>query len=114
MIEVFITGSPHTNTIVISPEIESGFVVKDNLDPFHCSPASSSVEPFIPNVGNDGWTSKASHVMGTAISNVLQPGTFVWFEKTQGLLMKVLPMDSDERMAVDEAFGCTRAFLTMW
>ncbi|GFV26657.1 e3 ubiquitin-protein ligase RNF13 [Trichonephila clavipes] len=38
----------------------------------------------------DGWTSRAAHFMGAAIPNVLQPGSFVWFEKTQGLLMKVL------------------------
>ncbi|GFV06590.1 uncharacterized protein TNCV_2949121 [Trichonephila clavipes] len=30
--------------------------------------------------------------MGAAIQNVLQPGTFVWFEKTQRPLVKVLPM----------------------
>ncbi|GFX57337.1 e3 ubiquitin-protein ligase RNF13 [Trichonephila clavipes] len=36
--------------------------------------------------------SRAAHVMGYAIPNVLQPGSFVWFEKTQGLLMKVLPV----------------------
>ncbi|PRD29106.1 UNVERIFIED_CONTAM: hypothetical protein NCL1_30387 [Trichonephila clavipes] len=30
--------------------------------------------------------------MGPAIPNVLQPGAFVWFEGTQGLLMKVLPV----------------------
>ncbi|GFW08164.1 uncharacterized protein TNCV_2979311 [Trichonephila clavipes] len=30
--------------------------------------------------------------MGAVIPNILQPGAFVWFEKTQGPLMKVLPM----------------------
>ncbi|GFX36361.1 uncharacterized protein TNCV_4932741 [Trichonephila clavipes] len=30
--------------------------------------------------------------MGTTIPNVLQPGAFTWFEKTQGPLMKMLPM----------------------
>ncbi|GFW74609.1 uncharacterized protein TNCV_961841 [Trichonephila clavipes] len=44
-----------------------------------------------PNGGIDGWASRATHIMGPAIPNVLQPGTFVWFEKTQGPLMKVLP-----------------------
>ncbi|GFX83236.1 uncharacterized protein TNCV_4988301 [Trichonephila clavipes] len=43
-----------------------------------------------PNKGIDGWASRAAHVMGAVIPNVLQPGTFVWFEKTQGILMKVL------------------------
>ncbi|GFW02053.1 uncharacterized protein TNCV_4853931 [Trichonephila clavipes] len=38
-----------------------------------------------------GEASRAAQVMGAAIPNVLQPGAFVWFEKTQGALMKVLP-----------------------
>ncbi|GFS78109.1 uncharacterized protein TNCV_4548951 [Trichonephila clavipes] len=37
----FTTGSPHTNTIVITAEIESGFFAKDELVPFRCSPVSS-------------------------------------------------------------------------
>ncbi|GFW54325.1 uncharacterized protein TNCV_3702861 [Trichonephila clavipes] len=36
-----ITGFPHTNTIVITAAIESGFVAKDDLVPFRCSPISS-------------------------------------------------------------------------
>ncbi|GFX66087.1 e3 ubiquitin-protein ligase RNF13 [Trichonephila clavipes] len=39
----------------------------------------------------DGWASRSAHVMSAAIPNVLQPDAFVWFEKTQGSLMKVLP-----------------------
>ncbi|GFV33764.1 uncharacterized protein TNCV_4568791 [Trichonephila clavipes] len=49
--------------------------------------------------------------MGTTIPNVLQPGAFVWFEKTQG------PTSEGATcawMAADEAVGCTRAFLTIW
>ncbi|GFX90698.1 e3 ubiquitin-protein ligase RNF13 [Trichonephila clavipes] len=45
-----------------------------------------------PNGCVDGWVSRAAHVMGSVIPNVLQPGAFVWFEKTQGPLMKVLPV----------------------
>ncbi|GFY11114.1 hypothetical protein TNCV_4471001 [Trichonephila clavipes] len=41
--EAFTTGSPHTNMIVITAEIESGFVTKDELVPFRCSPVSSCV-----------------------------------------------------------------------
>ncbi|GFW53463.1 e3 ubiquitin-protein ligase RNF13 [Trichonephila clavipes] len=36
--------------------------------------------------------SMAAHVMDTVISNVLQPGAFVWFKKTQVTLVKVLPV----------------------
>ncbi|GFY10585.1 e3 ubiquitin-protein ligase RNF13 [Trichonephila clavipes] len=42
--------------------------------------------------GIDGWASRAAHVRGAAIPNVLQPGAFVWFEKTHGPLVKVLPV----------------------
>ncbi|GFT95723.1 uncharacterized protein TNCV_310981 [Trichonephila clavipes] len=43
-----------------------------------------------PNGGVDSWVSRAAHIMGTAIPNVLQPDAFVWFEKTHVPLMKVL------------------------
>ncbi|GFW50905.1 hypothetical protein TNCV_3591871 [Trichonephila clavipes] len=49
--------------------------------------------------------------MGAAISNVLQPRAFVWFEKTQGPLMKVPPVPS---LGCDEAVTYTRVFRTMW
>ncbi|GFT25236.1 hypothetical protein TNCV_181081 [Trichonephila clavipes] len=45
-IEAFTTGSSHTNTIVITAEIESGFVAKDDLVPFRCSPVSSCAAPL--------------------------------------------------------------------
>ncbi|GFX17178.1 uncharacterized protein TNCV_2857011 [Trichonephila clavipes] len=38
----------------------------------------------------DGSSSRAAHVIGAAIPNVLQPGAFIWFEKTQRPLVKVL------------------------
>ncbi|GFX86661.1 hypothetical protein TNCV_1408601 [Trichonephila clavipes] len=40
------TGSPHKNTIVNTAEIESGFVDKDNLVSFLCSPVSSCMAPL--------------------------------------------------------------------
>ncbi|GFT01103.1 uncharacterized protein TNCV_4054921 [Trichonephila clavipes] len=89
-------GSPHTNIIVITAEIESGFVAKGDLVPFGTT----------PNGGFDGWASRAAHVMGAAIPNVLQPGAFTWFEKTQG------EGATCTWMAAVEAVGCTRAFLT--
>ncbi|GFV26581.1 uncharacterized protein TNCV_2102461 [Trichonephila clavipes] len=63
-----------------------------------------------PNVGVDGWASRATHVRGAGIPNVLQPGDFVWFEKTQE------PASEEATCAwraADKAVGCTRAFLTM-
>ncbi|PRD19113.1 UNVERIFIED_CONTAM: hypothetical protein NCL1_58405 [Trichonephila clavipes] len=46
---------------------------------------------------NDGWASRAAHVMGTAIPNVLSAVAFVWSEKTHKCylcspLVKVLPV----------------------
>ncbi|GFS71278.1 DUF4371 domain-containing protein [Trichonephila clavipes] len=45
-IEAFTTGSPHTNMTVIIAEIESGFVAKDGLVPFRCSPVSLCTAPL--------------------------------------------------------------------
>ncbi|GFX70128.1 hypothetical protein TNCV_4615661 [Trichonephila clavipes] len=45
-IEALTTGSPHTSTIVITAEIESGFVAKDDLVPFRCSSVSSCAAPL--------------------------------------------------------------------
>ncbi|GFS79702.1 uncharacterized protein TNCV_4241511 [Trichonephila clavipes] len=74
-------GSPHTNSIVTTAEIESGFVDKDDLVPFRCTPVSSCVAPLQTEA------LKAAHAMGAKIPNVLQPGTSVWFEE---LLVKVI------------------------
>ncbi|GFS53933.1 uncharacterized protein TNCV_3761541 [Trichonephila clavipes] len=54
--------------------------------------SSFLVHVTTPNRGADGWGSRAAHVMGAAIPNVLQPGAFVWFEKTRRPRMKVLPV----------------------
>ncbi|GFV45483.1 hypothetical protein TNCV_5124291 [Trichonephila clavipes] len=94
-------GFPHTNTIVITTEIESGSVVKDDLVPFRYSPVFSCAAPLQMEA------SRTAHVMGTAIPNVLQPSAFVWFEKTQGA-------PSGTWRAADEAVGTRRAFLTKW
>ncbi|GFV73404.1 uncharacterized protein TNCV_3389201 [Trichonephila clavipes] len=64
-----------------------------------------------PNGGVDGWASRAAHVMGAVIPNVLQPSAFVWFEKTQGA-----PSEGATCawIAADEEVGCSRAFLMKW
>ncbi|GFU01063.1 e3 ubiquitin-protein ligase RNF13 [Trichonephila clavipes] len=62
-----------------------------DLVQFRCSPFSS-VHGTTPNRGVDVWASRAAHVMGASIPNVFQQGAFVWFERTQGPLMKVLPV----------------------
>ncbi|GFW83766.1 hypothetical protein TNCV_668791 [Trichonephila clavipes] len=45
-----------------------------------------------PNGGIDGWASSAVQAMGTVIPNVFHLGAFELFEKTQGPLVKVLPV----------------------
>ncbi|GFX99707.1 uncharacterized protein TNCV_3053641 [Trichonephila clavipes] len=45
-----------------------------------------------PNRGVDVWASRAAHVMGATIPNVIQLGAFVWFKKTLGPLVKILPV----------------------
>ncbi|GFT79020.1 hypothetical protein TNCV_3093981 [Trichonephila clavipes] len=45
-IEAFTTGSAHTNTIVITAEITSGFVAKDDLVAFRCSSVSLCAAPL--------------------------------------------------------------------
>ncbi|GFX72475.1 e3 ubiquitin-protein ligase RNF13 [Trichonephila clavipes] len=57
---------------------------------FHSTEVQFPHARHLPNGDVDGWTSRATHVMDAAIPNFLQPGTFVWFEKIQGSLMKVL------------------------
>ncbi|GFV45369.1 uncharacterized protein TNCV_4491051 [Trichonephila clavipes] len=42
--------------------------------------------------GVDVLASRAAHVMGATIPNVLQTGAFVWFKNAQGRIMKVLPV----------------------
>ncbi|GFW63641.1 hypothetical protein TNCV_4329291 [Trichonephila clavipes] len=74
--------SPHTNTIVITAEIESGLVAKDDLVPFHCSAVSSCVAPL--QTRRRRWVDvKGSTRNGRRDPNVFQPGAFVWFGKTQ-------------------------------
>ncbi|GFU17817.1 e3 ubiquitin-protein ligase RNF13 [Trichonephila clavipes] len=61
--------------------------------------------------------SRAAHVMGAAIPTVLQPGTFVWFVKTQGSLMKVLPLPgwrSMKKLAVRVHFVRCGGLLDDW
>ncbi|GFV44555.1 e3 ubiquitin-protein ligase RNF13 [Trichonephila clavipes] len=54
--------------------------------------SSFLVRDTTPNACVDRWASKATHVMGAVIPNVLQPDAFVWLKKKQEPLMKVLPV----------------------
>ncbi|GFW14370.1 hypothetical protein TNCV_3327831 [Trichonephila clavipes] len=50
--------------------------------------------------------------MGATIPNVLQPGAFAWFQKTQGPLVKMLPLPGWWPMK--QLASCTYEFLAMW
>ncbi|GFX02813.1 uncharacterized protein TNCV_4437951 [Trichonephila clavipes] len=53
--------------------------------------------------------------MGAVIPNVLQPGAFVWFKKTQVCHTGAPNEGTNCAWRTDnEAVGRTRAFLTMW
>ncbi|GFT89838.1 uncharacterized protein TNCV_1665801 [Trichonephila clavipes] len=109
-IGAFTTGSPHTNTIVITAQIESGFVAKDDQVPFRCSPVSSCVLPLqmVESMGGhqgestrngcpDPKCPSARHLRMVR-EDPWVPGegaTCAW-------------------IAADEAVGCTRAFVMMW
>ncbi|GFS76612.1 e3 ubiquitin-protein ligase RNF13 [Trichonephila clavipes] len=65
----------------------------------------------------DGSASRAARVMGVAIPNVLQLGDFVWFEKTQGPLVKVLPVprwQPMKQLAVRVLFLLCSGLLDEW
>ncbi|GFX91564.1 e3 ubiquitin-protein ligase RNF13 [Trichonephila clavipes] len=65
----------------------------------------------------DEWASRVAHVMGTVIPNVLQLGAFVLFEKTQGPLVKVLPVTgwrSTKQLAVRVHFLRCGGLLNDW
>ncbi|GFX02647.1 hypothetical protein TNCV_3869841 [Trichonephila clavipes] len=59
---------PHTNTIVVTAQIESRFVTEEDLVLFLFSPISSF--DTTPNGGVSEWVSLAADVMGAAIPDV--------------------------------------------
>ncbi|GFS85475.1 uncharacterized protein TNCV_2793541 [Trichonephila clavipes] len=107
--EAFTMGSPQRNTIVITAEIESGFVAKDNLVPFRCSPVSSCAAPLQRRrrwVGVKGRTRNGHRDPKCPSARNLR----IVQEDTRASSKGA----TCAWMAADEAVGCTRAFLTMW
>ncbi|GFT34061.1 hypothetical protein TNCV_4385041 [Trichonephila clavipes] len=91
-IEAFTTRSPHTNTIVITAEIESGFarVAKDDLVPCSCSPVSSCVAPFQTEALMEGV--KGSTRNGRRDPKCPSSRRLCMVQKDTGALVKVLPV----------------------
>ncbi|GFU26504.1 uncharacterized protein TNCV_2463481 [Trichonephila clavipes] len=104
-IEAFTTGSPHTNTIVITAEIESEFVALDDL--VH----SAAVQFLLAR----HHSKRACRWVGTRngrrdpkcpSSRHLRKDREDTEASSEGATCAWI--------AADEAVGCTRAFLTMW
>ncbi|GFY00420.1 uncharacterized protein TNCV_1664591 [Trichonephila clavipes] len=109
MIEAFTTSSPHTNTIVVTAEIESGFVAKDDLVPFRCSPVSSGAAPLQTETsmgGRQGITCNGRHEPKCPSARRLRTVREDTGAPNEGATCAW--------MAVDEEIRCASAFLTMW
>ncbi|GFV50794.1 uncharacterized protein TNCV_4237491 [Trichonephila clavipes] len=102
-------GSPHTGTFVITAEIDSGFVAKDDLVSFRCSPVSSHPSPPTPHSSMGGC--KGSTCNGRRDPKCPSARRHRMVQEDTG--------DPSEGatcawMMANEAIGCTRAFFTMW
>ncbi|GFX86161.1 hypothetical protein TNCV_2560431 [Trichonephila clavipes] len=62
------------------------------MDQYKINPV---VRDTTPKGGVVRWASLVSHVMGVAIPDVFQPGSLRWFGKTQGLVVKMLPVSGE-------------------
>ncbi|GFT78080.1 uncharacterized protein TNCV_2820761 [Trichonephila clavipes] len=92
------------NTIVNTAEIEPGFITKDDLVPFLCSPVSSCAAPFQTEASMGGRqgcpdakcpSARRLRMVREDTGKPSEGATCAW-------------------IVADEAVGCTRAFLTMW
>ncbi|GFW12708.1 uncharacterized protein TNCV_3884181 [Trichonephila clavipes] len=108
-IEAFTSGSPHTNTIVITDEIESGFVAKTTW--FHSSAVliSSNAAPLQKEESMGG-------VKGSTHNGHSDPKCP---SARRIRMVRIDPGAPSEGatcawMEADKAVGCMRVFLTMW
>ncbi|GFU41953.1 hypothetical protein TNCV_361011 [Trichonephila clavipes] len=111
-IEAFTTWS-HTNTIVITAEIESGFVTKDDLAPFRCSPVSSCADTTL-NGGVDGLASRAAHRNGRRDPQCPSARRFRIIRGRHRGLLKVVALSVPGWWPMKQLVVRLRAFLTMW
>ncbi|GFS67226.1 uncharacterized protein TNCV_2902391 [Trichonephila clavipes] len=105
---MFTTGSPHTNTIGITAEIESEFVAKDDLAPFRCSPVSFCAAPLQTEASIGG----VKESTGNGHRDPKRPSA-----RRLRMVREDTGASSDGAtcawMVADVAVGCTRAFLTI-
>ncbi|GFS75949.1 uncharacterized protein TNCV_4665911 [Trichonephila clavipes] len=107
---MFTTGSPYTNTIVITAEIESGFVDKDDLVPFRCT------VQFPRARHHSKWRRRWVGVKGSTRNGRRDPkcSSARRFRMIRENTRAPSEGGNCAWMAADEAVGCTRAFFTMW
>ncbi|GFS69823.1 uncharacterized protein TNCV_3101411 [Trichonephila clavipes] len=97
------------NTIVITAEIESGFIAKDYLVPFRSSTVSLCPAPFQTR---SRWVGvKGSTRNGRRDPKCPSTGRLRMDREDSGVLSEGA---ASVWVVADEAVGCTRAFLTMW
>ncbi|GFU55774.1 hypothetical protein TNCV_2380021 [Trichonephila clavipes] len=108
-IEALTSGSPHTNTIVITAGIESGFIAKRR----HSSiPLQSSflMRGTTLNGGVDGWVSRAAR-NGHRNPKCPSARRFIMVQEDTRAPSECATCTW---MTPYEAVGYTRAFLAMW
>ncbi|GFV12250.1 uncharacterized protein TNCV_1537461 [Trichonephila clavipes] len=76
--------------VVITAEIESGFIAKDDLVPFRCSSISSCVAPLQTEASMGGR--QGQHTQWASRCQMSFSQTPSYGSRTQGPLMKVLPV----------------------
>ncbi|GFX45401.1 uncharacterized protein TNCV_1026611 [Trichonephila clavipes] len=109
-IEAFTTGSPQTNTIVITAVIESGFDAKDDVVPSRCSPISSCVAPLqtVASMGGcQGSTRNGRRDPKCSSAKRLRMVREDTGASSEGATCAWIAGD-------ESFFGYTRAFFTMW
>ncbi|GFT86644.1 uncharacterized protein TNCV_1251131 [Trichonephila clavipes] len=92
--------------IVIIAEIDSRFIAKDNLVPFHCSRVRHHSKRRRRWVGVKGSTRNRRRDPKYPLARHLRMVQEDTGAPSEGVTCAL--------MAADEAVGCTCAFLTMW
>ncbi|GFU39314.1 uncharacterized protein TNCV_3811561 [Trichonephila clavipes] len=121
-IEAFTTVSPHTNTIVITAEIESGFAslkttwFHSTVVQFPRSPNGLSCSSYFPALHHSKWKRQWVGVKRSTRNRRSDP------KCPSARPLRMIQEDTGAPnegatcawMAAEETVGCMRAFLTMW
>ncbi|GFU96688.1 hypothetical protein TNCV_839141 [Trichonephila clavipes] len=107
---MFTMGTPYTNMIVITAEIEYGFIAKDDLVAFCCSPVSLCVSPFQIKAsmsGHQGFIVDCHGVQnGSENKHVVLFQTWEIGKETLEMLKEVYKDEAITSKSVYEWFKC--------